>query len=213
MKKFSFFSVALLAAVLFTSCEPKDPTGGNNTPSKIGVKINGVVWSPYNVDAFGTFVASSEKSGMLYQWNRSAAWNAIDSLVTTGWSNTVSESETWTVANDPSPKGWRVPTIDELKTLLDTVNVKHQWTTEKDVIGSRFTDKTSGNSIFMPAAGERKPSDGTLQYVGIYGNYWSNSVKSSMMNGAYVMCFTETQSSAEGGAITNFGYSVRCVKE
>jgi len=41
-----------------------------NSPKKIGVLINGIVWSPYNVGATGKFVANPEGFGLYYQWNR-----------------------------------------------------------------------------------------------------------------------------------------------
>ena len=82
--------------------------------------------------------------------------------------------EIWEKSNDPSPVGWRIPTKDELKTLIDTVKVFNEWTSENDVNGRKFTDRTSGKSIFLPAAGLRDYDDGALYVIGLQGNYVCN---------------------------------------
>ena len=108
------------------------------------VIINGVKWAPCNVATSGTFVKKPEDAGRFYQWN-----------CKTGFSNcgTSWKSDTWEKANDPSPSGWRLPTLEEFKTLLDTDKVSNEWTTENGMNGRKFTDKTTGSSIFLPATG------------------------------------------------------------
>lgn len=65
---------------------------------------------------------------------------------------------------------WRMPTGDELKELVD----KCTWTltTQNGVTGYLVTGP-SGNSIFLPGAGERSYTD--LHYQG-EPSYWSSSV-------------------------------------
>ena len=167
-------TVALFATLFFTSCEPKEPKGNETiTPAKIGVKINGVVWAPYNVDAFGTFAAKPESTGMFYQWNKPTAWAATGSV--TGWDNSPITGTTWAKANDPSPKGWRVPTKEELESLVYSPDkVTSEFTTVNNIFGRRFTDKATGNSIFLPAAGART-SDGSLHREREFACYWSST--------------------------------------
>ena len=50
------------------------------------------------------------------------------------------------------------------------------WTTQNGVKGRLVASKTNGNSIFLPAAGDRL--DAGLYHVGSYGNYWSSSLYS-----------------------------------
>jgi len=69
---------------------------------------------------------------------------------------------------------WRMPTRAEIKELID--NTTSTWTTVNGVKGRRFTSKTNGNSIFLPAAGYRWYSD--LYDAGSYGRYWSSSLES-----------------------------------
>jgi uncharacterized protein (TIGR02145 family) len=195
MKKV-FLAIGLLltvsvATVVFNSCsgdkkdkprevvdptDPKDPTNPttNTDTTDVGVVINGVKWATRNVDAPGTFAATAESAGKFYQWNRKIAWNVTDNTVT-GWSDTDAAGTTWEKANDPSPAGWRVPTTEEQRTLLNTEKVTKEWTTQNGINGYKFTDKTTNNSLFLPAAGSRYGSGGTLGSAGSNGYYWSST--------------------------------------
>ena len=205
-----FLGVALLATSVFTACKPNEPSGNDNTPEKIGVKINGVVWSPYNVGTTGTFVAKAEDYGGLYQWNRKDTANFLieDGYYASDYPITTS----WLSANDPSPAGWRVPTCDELRSLFETEKVEYEWTTKNGINGGHFTDKATGKNIFLPAAGGLS-GKGLLFYVGEYGNYWSStSYKSTEVPSAYILVLTSDYASAGSfynGCVT--GFSVRPV--
>ncbi|MDR0546044.1 MAG: hypothetical protein LBG77_00415 [Dysgonamonadaceae bacterium] len=169
-----------------------------------GTMINGVVWARRNVDAPGTFAATPESVGMLYQWNRKVAYPATNSV--SNWDSSLPSGTEWTKANDPSPAGWRIPTLNELILLLDTDKVTNRWTTQNGVSGRKFTDKATGASIFLPAAGCRYFSDGTLYDEGSYGCYWSSS------GGAYNLGFNSGYADwGDGGR--NDGLSVRPVAE
>ena len=65
---------------------------------------------------------------------------------------------------------WRMPTKDEVKELVN--NCKYEWTTLNGVTGGKFTGP-NGNSIFLPAAGDRW--NGDLCYVGERGDNWSSA--------------------------------------
>lgn len=149
------------------------------TPSNPGILINGVTWAGSNVDAPGTFADSPEAAGMFYQWSRKTGWSSTDPLVDsdggTTWNDEIPWRDSWDVDDDPSPTGWRLPTQDEVNSLLDEINVSREWTALNGVNGYKFTDKTSGNSIFLPAAGYRDQKDGKLRLVGDSGYYWSSS--------------------------------------
>jgi len=139
-----------------------------------GVVINGVKWATRNVDKPGTFAANPEDTGMFYQWNRRIAWSATDPIKNSDsgidWDTTVPEGAIWKKSNDPSPIGWRVPTASEISTLFDDTKVNNEWVTINGVKGRKFTDKTTGKYIFLPA-GYR---DGTGKLgSSIYGYYWS----------------------------------------
>ena len=153
-----------------------------------GVVINGVRWATRNVGAFGTFATKPEDPGMFYQWNRKKTWPATGTV--TGWDKSIPVGDTWSKSNDPSPVGWRVPTLYEIKTLFDTKRVSNEMTTLNGVNGLKFTDRTTGNSLFLPAAGYREcfgGSGGTLYFVGKDGFYWSSTANAD--DAAYALNF------------------------
>jgi len=86
-----------------------------------GVLINGVKWSTRNVNVPGTFAIKPEKAGMFYQWNRNIGWSATDPLSSSpsgrSWNSSNPTGTTWDKTNDPSPAGWRVPTLNEIQKL------------------------------------------------------------------------------------------------
>jgi uncharacterized protein (TIGR02145 family) len=139
---------------------------------EVGVEINSVIWATRNVGTPNTFVNNSTDFGMLYQWNRKKAWVTTGSI--TDWDTEMPEGFVWEQANDPSPEGWRIPTIEELRTLLDTERVSEEWTNENGINGKKFTDKITQNSIFIPATGFRN-DEGVAYYGGTHGYYWSSS--------------------------------------
>ncbi|MCL2328828.1 MAG: fibrobacter succinogenes major paralogous domain-containing protein [Bacteroidetes bacterium] len=122
-----------------------------------GVVINGVKWATCNVDKPGTFAATPESGGYYYQWNRKKGY---DDTTTTfpSWDYSIPQGTTWEKANDPSPKGWRVPTQAEIHSLCDETKVKNEWVIQNGVGGRKFTDKATGASIFLPAVGKRYAS-------------------------------------------------------
>jgi len=109
-------------------------------------------------------------------------------------------------ANDPSPTGWRVPTHEELESLANETYVTHEWTTKNGINGYRFTDKATGNTLFLPAAGERNPNSSTLIYAGMVGSYWGSSV-----TGAYYLSFFS--GTVDPSYYRAAGRSLRCVAE
>jgi uncharacterized protein (TIGR02145 family) len=181
-----------------------------NNPDK-GVLINGVVWATRNVDAPGTFAANPEDAGMFYQWNRNVGWSSTDPMINsngdTTWDTTIPEVTEWEAANCPCPPGYRVPTQSELQSL---VNSGSTWTTQNGVNGRRFG--TAPNTIFLPAAGRRLTSDGTLLTVGSWAHYWSSTPGGSPF--AWGLDFGSSLARADwdSGNRRN-GFSVRCVSE
>ena len=184
-------------------------------PQQKGVVINGVAWATCNVGAFGAFAEKPESDGMLYQWNKKTAWSTTGGVK--DWDDTHRTGDVWIEENDPSPKGWRIPTAYELKTLLDTEKVSRVWTTLNGVYGTRFTDKITGNSIFLPAAGYRDSIFGMLS--GGTGNkasgyYWSSTDyltygMSSITS--YYLFFNNSKVELNNDKYKSYGFSVRCV--
>ncbi|MCL2327680.1 MAG: fibrobacter succinogenes major paralogous domain-containing protein [Bacteroidetes bacterium] len=208
--KFYLLATLGLASVVFTSAKDDDLKSSGSDPKTTDtcVVINGVKWATRNVDAFGTFAEKPESAGMFYQWNRKKAWSATGEVA--NWDSSVPTGTTWEKSNDPSPKGWRVPTKAELQSLFDTEKVTNVRTTQNGVNGRKFTDRTTGNSLLLPAAGYRDYSDGALYGAGVRGFYWSSTPYETVEMYAYAAGFYE------GGAYVYYdgrrdGLSVRCV--
>ena len=188
------------ATVVFNSC-------GQSSSSDEGVVINGVKWATRNVGKSGSFVNKPEDAGMFYQWNRKQAWTGVDEELS-GWDSSMPEGDAWEEANDPSPAGWRVPTLAEINKLLDTDKVSNEWTIQNGVGGRKFTDKATGNSLFLPAVGYRGGREGILDEVGALGTYWSATAYAD--RGAYCLNFY----SSDAGSSDSFrscGYAIRAV--
>ena len=82
---------------------------------------------------------------------------------------------------------WRMPTKAELQELID--NTTNEWVTNykgTGVNGRQFTGP-NGNSIFIPAAGNRSGS--WLSNQGYYGYVWSSSLGTSYSANAWYLYF------------------------
>ena len=199
-----------IATSVFNSCkEEDDPTEHVNPTFDEGVVINGVKWATRNVTAIGRFANKPEDTGMFYQWNCKWPWSATGNV--NDWSTDNSAGTVWEKANDPSPAGWRVLTLDEVKSLLDPDKVSSEWTTVNKINGRRFTDKETGNSIFLPAAGSRSYDIGSLNNAGYSGRYWSATQSDS--NTAYFLDFDSENAGWSGFYRRTNGFSIRSVAE
>ncbi|MCL2436005.1 MAG: Ig-like domain-containing protein [Lentimicrobiaceae bacterium] len=178
-------------------------------PESEWVEINGVKWATRNVDMPGTFAATHRDAGMFYQWNRKIGWSSIDPMVNsnggTTWDDSIPEGDTWEKENDPCPTGWRVPTVEELESL---VAAGSEWISENGVNGRIFGN--DDNTLFLPAAGYRNLNSGTIYYVGTYGLYWSSSIIGTL---AYALYFYSTSVNPTSHSNRAYGFSVRCVAE
>lgn len=104
---------------------------------------------------------------------------------------------------------WRMPTDEQIYELIQQCT--WVWTTLNDVNGYMITG-VNGNSIFLPAAGQR--SGTSLSSVGTNGNYWSRelySVSSGFRpNSAFKLYFSKSMKQRSSGS-RNYGYPVRPV--
>ena len=103
-------------------------------------------------------------------------------------------------------ESWRMPTQDEMQELID--NCDTAWTTMNGINGMLFTSRANGNSIFLPAAGER--FDSNLGSVGSYGYYWPSSLGTGNPSYASLLLLSSGNCYVFGG-LRRYGMPVRPV--
>ena len=135
----------------------------------------------------------------LTKYNNNSSYGTVDNLTTL---------EQVDDAAYTSDKTCRMPTKEELEEL--TANTTSTWEILNGVNGRRFTSKTNGNSIFVPAAGFCL--SGSVINVGSVGFLWSSSLDESGSRDAWCLGFN---SDGVGVGINGRcdGFTVRAVKE
>ena len=177
MTKNLSFIPFLTLALLFASCGARRNAGQDPAIFDEGVVINGIRWATRNVDTPGTFTQNPENVGSFF---------------------------TFEEAQNACPRGWRLPTYEELQSL---VGAGSEWTTKNGVTGR----SSRRNSLFLPAAGWHG-ADGALAGVGGWGGYWSSSVmRGPNLLGRHLLFFSGSSGVYE--SYSTFGFSVRCVAE
>lgn len=172
-----------------------------------------VKWASCNVGAnlpeeYGNYFAWGEtKPKSSYYESNSTTYNL--SFFTLKSRGIIDSDGNLTAAYDAATANWgntwRMPTLDEMKELLDECT--WEWTYYKNVKGYRVTG-LNGNSIFLPAAGAW---DGTSLGIAGSGNYWSARPYSE--NGeAYGLSFNSDYNFYNWGCGNRYyGFTVRPV--
>ncbi|MBQ6800618.1 MAG: hypothetical protein IJP08_05875 [Bacteroidaceae bacterium] len=191
----------------FKTEKSDEPTPGEAIDLGLSVK-----WASHNVGAsspegYGGYYAwgeTEEKSS--YYWgdykycnNSTGDFDYIGSNIS---------GTQYDVAHVKWGGSWRMPTRDEIKELVNKCTWK--WTSLNGVNGQLVTGP-NGNSIFLPAAGDRRGTD--LHNRGSYGYYWSATLGGSNGDYAYDLYFLSDGSYWVDWNDRDFGRSVRPVTE
>ena len=188
---------------------------------------SGTLWATTNVGAdspeeYGDYFAWGEttpQSDNAYTWVSYKWCNGTHNKITKYCTNSSYGNDGFTDgkavldANDDAARAnwggdWRMPTRAEFEELID--NTRREWTKQNNVAGYKFTSKTNGNSIFLPAAGYRSYS--VILEKGSYGYYWSSSLDESYPDHAWSLSFNDGWERANYGYYRYFGQSVRPVR-
>ncbi len=151
----------------------------------VPVRIGEVDWAPCNVAEAGAFTDTPEEFGGLFPWGV-----------------------------DPCPEGWRVPTEEELFSLLSTRDQYEEvWVTRDGVAGLAVRSAVAGDGIFLPAAGFLRTTAEPVEpsSVGERGYYWSTS--SNLDTSGVNLQIGPIGATKSMGNSRKFGYSIRCVKK
>lgn len=111
-----------------------------------------------------------------YDWYRDKSYDNIGSDIS---------GTQYDVAHVKWGGSWRMPTLAEFEELYNSCT--SEWTILNGVYGRKFTSRKNGNSIFLPAAGDR--DNDNLNYAGSRGYYWSSSLNTDNLHSAYSLSF------------------------
>ena len=147
---------------------------GANAPEEYG-----------NYYAWGEVVPKPDYSWATYKYCNGTS-NSMTKYCTKSSYGTVDNKTTLEAMDDAASVNWggswRMPTYAEWTELREQCT--WTWTTRNGKKGYEVTSKTNGNSIFLPAAGNRF---GTSLYdAGSRGGYWSSSLYESY---PYFACY------------------------
>jgi uncharacterized protein (TIGR02145 family) len=111
----------------------------------------------------------------------------------------------WKAENNPCPAGWRLPDINELNINRDALADLGAWSD-----GNFSSCLKVGDYLYLPAAGGRNSSYGSLYERGFHGTYWSSSASISTSGEAMAMHLHNGYRNVDDNDRT-YGFSVRCV--
>ena len=162
---------------------------------------SGTLWATCNVGAnvpeeYGDYIAWGEITPKTtYSWSNYQYCNGDEYTLTKycddssyGYSGFTDDLTTLLPEDDAVTanwgNGWRMPTDAEWMELYQ--NTTRTWTTQNGVNGYLFT-ASNGNSLFLPAAGQRWVDE--LYFAGSRGLYWSSSLGTIYPNLAWFFMF------------------------
>ncbi len=178
---------------------PKQASGGATFATKLPSQCSGT---------------RAESHGKFYQWGINVAWNttgSLDGATPSGSWNTSTYPSNW--STQPCPEGYRLPTNTEFQNLIDNCTVAYNggWNSS-DYGYITLTLKTdSSKKLEFPAVGYRHRSDGSLNFAGQHGEYWSSVTYDS--DSAYELYFNGSGVSPQNNNGKRYGFSVRCVRQ
>ena len=148
--------------------------------------------------------ATEASAGWYWQFNRMQGYkhDGINRTPNTNWITDINENSDWLANNDPCifllSDGWRLPTSTE-------------WTNV--YISGGWTDWNGpwNSPLKLHAAGRLGNSDGSLNFRGLHGYYWSSSqgeltYTAQYLNFSNSNCYMTSNYKA-------FGFTARCIKE
>ena len=166
---------------------------------------SGIKWATCNVGA-----SSPEEYGYYFAWGETREKSSYDEDNSVTYEKNYGDiggDSRHDAARSNWGGSWRLPTRGEMEELKK--NCTWSWTTQGGKKGYKVTG-SNGNSIFLPAAGDRHGS--SLNDAGIYGCCWSSTPDESDADCAYGLYFDSGYHGVVWD-IRDYGQSVRPVSE
>lgn len=195
-------------------------------------QIGNLVWAKANVGEPGMFASSPDDVGMLYQYNSRVAWpNSYPETSPCPEGMVVGQTDNgytdWSRENDPCPEGWRIPSIEEIRTLVGLQDDKKFYWLASETSGFKIPGVVAGiddvdaatatsvdmkGGIFIPQSGNRDRDTGEQL------NTWSATMTSRTRPGQnwdmYILWIDSSDSFSADAINGNLSaYPVRCVAE
>ncbi len=148
--------------------------------------------------------ATEESAGWYWQFNKQQGYKHDGSTITpnTTWISSINENSNWLAANDPCAielgTEWRIPSYTEWNNVM-TAGQWIYW----------FWDGPWSSPLKLHAAGDLLNSNGTLDWRGAIGFYWSSTQGTNTW--AWYLDFSSTNCFMDDYYKT-YGFTVRCIK-
>ena len=144
-------------------------------------QIGDLVWAKANVGEPDMFASSPDDPGLLYQYGSKVGWNRENPEQAPEGMPLGDKSgpAVWTEENDPCPEGWRVPTREEMESLVGASHesVTFGWVETsqsgflvngavlglKNSVAKTATKDNMNGGIFLPCSGNRNKTHGKYQ--------------------------------------------------
>jgi uncharacterized protein (TIGR02145 family) len=197
-------------------------------PARIGhLSDRWLTFACHNLGATQNITSDSQTLGREHHgnWYRFGATavsmaNTLAHDTNNTWDNSYYQDNSNPWANEgvpPCPAGWRLPTIYELAAAINknasdgsfvagnnTLTESGNWIERTDNFSALLK---VGDYLYLPAAGCRNRSDGSLGAHGSIGYYWCSSADSSLGRCVYFQNGSQVVTTADRA----YGFSVRCV--
>jgi hypothetical protein len=198
-----------------------------------GAMVSATEWKQFMCHNLGAdesanpFTPSAAIHGAKYKWGSkepalTQEEDQLNSGGVSGWGASSPASDAWQpdqkAPDDPCPAGWRVPSSSEFQAIWDN-NAKTKlgpWDTVNDLSGAKV-----GPVLFLPAAGKRQSSSGTIIDRGLEADYLTSTYGTTYYRTIYqknsVLAMTPN-CCAQGSMQYNASWpyiaaSVRCIEQ
>lgn len=216
MKRLLFISTVVLMGIAAVSCTKERikyaEDGETPLPKAVDLGLS-VKWASCNLGASNEYQA-----GDYFAWGETKAkYNYTWNTYLYNADNPEKLPKSKDAARKKLGSDWRMPTANEFKELIDTINDDdYDWTAEfgtdsegeEYLKGWRVTSRrgsTKGNSVFFPAAGLMHS---VLGYSGTAGFYWTSEINPAYTPTAMSFRFFDDENTIEVTNESNRGYGL-----
>ena len=195
MKRLSIVFVVAACAAVLASCHKEDSDKGKSPYDKYAVDLGlSVKWASVNVGAsdekglgnyYGWGETTEKPDGTYYDWDSYLVFKGIgtdddsrDAALSKLFDSNLKLKSEYDVAHVKWGGSWRMPTIKEFEELVDKCTWEmvpadfDTWSADNPG-GWKVTSKINGNSIYIPASGQRTNMS-LDKDKGIQPYYWSS---------------------------------------